>query len=84
LVCRAAVRVRQAGRRDRRPLTGSVEEIRGDLAGIAAQGMTELFVDLNFDREITGPDADPAGSLRRAEDALQAFAPRQGSPRQGP
>ncbi|MEW2359984.1 TIGR03619 family F420-dependent LLM class oxidoreductase [Spirillospora sp. NPDC029432] len=74
-VCRAAVRVRAAGRADRRPLTGSYEEIRADFDDIAAQGMTELFVDLNFDPEISGPDADPAESLRRAEEALEAFAP---------
>jgi hypothetical protein len=74
-VCRAAVRVRQAGRPDRRPLTGSPEEIRADFDDIAAQGMTELFVDLNFDPELTGPDADAGESMRRAEEALTAFAP---------
>jgi hypothetical protein len=42
---------------------------------VAAQGITELFLDLNFDPEIGSPDADPAESLRRAEEALEAFAP---------
>lgn len=74
-VCRGAVRVRPAGRADRRPLTGSHEEIRGDFAALAAQGVTELFVDLNFDPEVTGPDADPRASLDRALEALEAFAP---------
>ncbi|GLZ03413.1 LLM class F420-dependent oxidoreductase [Actinomadura sp. NBRC 104412] len=74
-VCRAAVRVRAAGRADRRPLHGSFEEVRADFADIAAQGMTELFVDLNFDPEITGPEADPRESMLRAEEALRAFAP---------
>ncbi|GAA2453432.1 TIGR03619 family F420-dependent LLM class oxidoreductase [Actinomadura vinacea] len=74
-VCRAAVRVREAARRDRRPLTGSHDEIRADFEDIAAQGVTELFVDLNFDPELTGPEADPWDSMFRAREALQAFAP---------
>ncbi|NEA22745.1 LLM class F420-dependent oxidoreductase, partial [Actinomadura bangladeshensis] len=76
--CRAAVRIRPAGASgaERRPLTGSFEEIRGDLEALAGQGVTEVFVDLNFDREITGPDADPEASMDRAMAALEAFAPR--------
>jgi alkanesulfonate monooxygenase SsuD/methylene tetrahydromethanopterin reductase-like flavin-dependent oxidoreductase (luciferase family) len=74
-VCRAAVRVRPAGRADRRLLHGSPEEIRADFDDIAAQGMTELFVDLNFDPDLTGPEADPKESMLRAEEALHAFAP---------
>jgi probable F420-dependent oxidoreductase len=75
-VCRAAVRIRPAGREGRRPLTGSAEEVRGDLEALAGQGVTEAFVDLNFDPEITGPDADPGASADRALAALDAFAPR--------
>jgi hypothetical protein len=41
------------------------------------RGVTELFVDLNFDPEIGSPDADPAASLERAEAALEALAPRR-------
>ncbi|MFA1547140.1 TIGR03619 family F420-dependent LLM class oxidoreductase [Actinomadura chokoriensis] len=74
-VCRGAVRVRPGGRADRRPLTGSAGEIRGDLETLAGQGVTETFIDLNFDPEITGPDADPRASLDRALQALDAFAP---------
>ncbi|GAA1573089.1 hypothetical protein GCM10009678_64680 [Actinomadura kijaniata] len=76
IVCRGPVRVRAAGLPDRAPLTGSVEEIRGDFARLAGQGVTELFLDLNFDPEVTGPDADPARSMERALAALEAFAPR--------
>ncbi|GAA1863937.1 TIGR03619 family F420-dependent LLM class oxidoreductase [Actinomadura bangladeshensis] len=77
-VCRAAVRIRPGGASgaERRPLTGSFEEVRGDLEALAGQGVTEVFVDLNFDREITGPDADPDASMDRAMAALDAFAPR--------
>ena len=50
-------------------------EIRGDLSELAAQGITESFVDLNFDPEIGSPDADAAASMRRAEEVLEALAP---------
>ncbi|MET8155704.1 TIGR03619 family F420-dependent LLM class oxidoreductase [Sphaerisporangium sp. NPDC005289] len=74
-VCRGVTRVRQAGQDDRAPLTGSLEEIRADVAALAATGVTELFHDLNFDPEIGDPEADPAASMRRAEEALEALAP---------
>ncbi|MEJ3744333.1 TIGR03619 family F420-dependent LLM class oxidoreductase [Actinomycetes bacterium KLBMP 9797] len=74
-VCRGAVRVRPAAGAGDRLLTGPPAKVRADFDAIAAQGITELFVDLNFDEEIGSPDADPAVSLRRAEEALDAFAP---------
>ncbi|MGW4642394.1 TIGR03619 family F420-dependent LLM class oxidoreductase [Sphaerisporangium sp. NPDC004334] len=74
-VCRGVTKVRQAGQDDRAPLTGSLEEIRADVAALAATGVTELFHDLNFDPEIGDPEADPAASMRRAEEALEALAP---------
>jgi len=58
-------------------LTGSFEEIRADLAELADQGVTEVFVDLNFDREIGSPDADPDASTRRAHEVLETLAPTQ-------
>jgi alkanesulfonate monooxygenase SsuD/methylene tetrahydromethanopterin reductase-like flavin-dependent oxidoreductase (luciferase family) len=75
LVCRAAVRVRAAGSAERAPLVGTLEQIRSDFDEIAAEGVTELFVDLNFDPEIGSPDADPAESIRRADEVLEALAP---------
>jgi probable F420-dependent oxidoreductase len=75
LVCRAAVRVRPAGSPERAPLVGTLDQIRADLDEVAGQGITELFVDLNFDPQIGSPDADPDSSTRRAEEALAAFAP---------
>jgi probable F420-dependent oxidoreductase len=74
-IARGAVRVRPAGQPDRAPLSGSFDELRGDLEMLAAQGVTEVFVDLNFDPEIGSPDTDPAASLHRAEEALEALAP---------
>ena len=74
-VCRAAVRVRPGADGERAPLVGSLEEIRGDLQSLRSQGVTEAFLDLNFDPEIGSVDADPAASLRRAEEVLEALAP---------
>jgi probable F420-dependent oxidoreductase len=74
-VCRGAVRVRPAGSPQRAPLVGTLDQIRSDFDDLAEQGITELFVDLNFDPQIGSPDADPAESLRRADEALAAFAP---------
>lgn len=71
VVCRGVVRV---GERSG-PLTGTLDQIRADLPDLAGQGVTELFVDLNFDPAIGSPDADPAESARRAEDVLTALAP---------
>lgn len=71
-VCRGVVKVR-AG--ERAPLVGSLDDIRSDLAELAAKGVTETFVDLNFDPEIGSPDADAGESMRRAEAILEALAP---------
>ena len=71
MVCRGVVV--EGGRTG--PLTGSVDQIRADLAEIAAQGIDELFVDLNFDPAFGTPAADPAATLARALDLLQALAP---------
>jgi len=75
-VCRAVVRVReQSG--DRSPLQGSLDQIRGDLETLAGTGLTEVFVDLNFDPEVGSPDADPVASMERAEAVLTALAPER-------
>jgi probable F420-dependent oxidoreductase len=72
-ICRGVVKVR-----DKREgvLSGSYDEIRADLDNLAEQGMTETFVDLNFDPEIGNVDADPKESMRRAEEVLEALAPK--------
>ncbi|WP_199443406.1 TIGR03619 family F420-dependent LLM class oxidoreductase [Umezawaea beigongshangensis] len=71
-VCRGVVRVRDD---ERAPLTGTVEQIRGDLADLAERGITELFVDLNFDPLVGSPDADPVRSAEHADEVLVSFAP---------
>ncbi len=72
LVCRGVVKVRTG---ERAPLVGSLEDIRADLSDLAGKGLTETFVDLNFDPEIGSPDADAGESMRRAEEILRALAP---------
>ncbi len=71
-VCRGVVKVRDTRQG---PLTGGYGQIRQDFADLAGQGLTELFVDLNFDPQVGGPDADPAVSMARAEEALVEFRP---------
>ncbi|RLK61562.1 putative F420-dependent oxidoreductase [Actinokineospora cianjurensis] len=73
MVCRGVVLMRPD--QGERPLTGSVEKIKDDIGGLAEQGITELFVDLNFDPAIGTPEADPAASMAHAESVLTAFAP---------
>ena len=72
-VCRGVVR---ATPRDG-PLTGTLDDVRSDLPALAAQGVTELFADLNFDPAIGSPGADPAASVRRAHEVLEALAPER-------
>ncbi len=75
-ICRGPLRVRpDGGGADRLPLTGSFDELRKDLDTIREQGVTEVFLDMNYDPEIGSPDADPDQALHRAETALDALAP---------
>ncbi len=71
-VCRGVVKVRSG---ERAPLVGSLDDIRSDLADLAGRGVTETFVDLNFDPEIGSPEVDPVVSMRRAHEVLEALAP---------
>lgn len=57
------------------PLTGSLDEVRADLPSLAGQGITETFVDLNFDPTVGHPDVAPETAMRRAREVLEALAP---------
>ena len=74
-IARVPVRPGPGGQTGRQPLSGSLEEIRADLDELAGQGLTELFIDLNWNPEVGGPDADPAAAMALAEATLEALAP---------
>jgi probable F420-dependent oxidoreductase len=58
-----------------RPLTGTLDEIAADLPELAGKGVTEVFVDLNFDPTIGNPEVDRERSMARATEVLEALAP---------
>ncbi|MDQ6876001.1 MAG: TIGR03619 family F420-dependent LLM class oxidoreductase [Actinomycetota bacterium] len=76
-VVRGVVQVGPAQAEGRRPLHGSVEQIRADLAALQDQGVTEVFLDANYDPRIVGPDAEPIAALDCAERLLLDFAPSE-------
>jgi len=77
-VIRGVVRLDEDAQDDdgnRRPLTGSADAVREDLARRRDLGATEVFLDLNFIPRVGSPDADPAGALDHAHEVLETFAP---------
>ena len=60
----------------RRPLQGTREQVLDDLAALRAQGVTEVFLDLNFSPRVGSPDVDAGAALAYADDVLEAFATR--------
>ena len=70
-VCRGVLRNAERSK----PLTGSFDEIRADLDELARAGITETFLDLNFDPSVGNPDADPVASMRWAHEVLDTLAP---------
>jgi probable F420-dependent oxidoreductase len=61
----------------RKPMVGSFEQTRADLGQLEEAGVTEVFLDLNFNPEVGSPDADPARSLELAERVMEEFSPRR-------
>ena len=68
------VAVQRRGRR--RPLEGTREQVLDDLAALRAQGVTEVFFDLNLSPRVNAPDVDAGAALEYAERVLDAFATR--------
>ncbi|GAA3384802.1 TIGR03619 family F420-dependent LLM class oxidoreductase [Cryptosporangium minutisporangium] len=56
-------------------LTGSLEQVENDLPVLEEQGITEVFVDLNFDPAVGSVDVEPGTALRHALTVLDALAP---------
>lgn len=59
----------------RRPLHGSREQVVDDLRLLRAQGVTEVFLDLNFSPRVGSPHVDAAAATAHAREVLEAFAP---------
>jgi probable F420-dependent oxidoreductase len=79
IICRGVVRagaeVMSPRTGERLLLSGSFEQIRGDVGWLASQGVTEIFYDLNWDPAIGDPAADPVAATERAAMVLEALAP---------
>lgn len=59
----------------RRPLQGTREQILDDLRRLRAEGVTEVFLDLNLSPRVGYPDADLDDALAYADQVMDAFAP---------
>jgi probable F420-dependent oxidoreductase len=77
IVCRGAVRLFDSALvdDDRRPLWGSLDQIRADVDRYRDAGLDELFFELNFDPTFGSPDADPKASMDTALHLLDVLAP---------
>lgn len=60
---------------ERHPFHGTREQVLADIVGLHAQGVTEVFVDLNFSPRVGSPDIDPNAASDEAERVLDALAP---------
>jgi len=60
---------------ERTPLHGSTDQIKYDLAALEAAGVTEVFLDLNYDPRVVADDVDPGWAQEHVETVLTALAP---------
>ena len=60
---------------ERRYFQGTVEQVNADFSKLAGQGVTEVFVDLNFSPRVGSPHVDEASALGEAERVLNALVP---------
>jgi hypothetical protein len=77
-ICRGSVRLFDDALPDddeRRPLWGSLDQIRSDVGRYRDLGLDELFFELNFDPTIGSRTADPKSSMATALHLLEALAP---------
>lgn len=58
-----------------RPFRGTPEQVLDDLAALAADGVTEVVLDLNLLSRNGSEGSDPAAALEEAERVLEALAP---------
>ncbi len=58
------------------PLQGDADQIRADIAALGEQGITEVFLDLNWDDSTVGADVSPEAARENADRVLDQLAPR--------
>jgi probable F420-dependent oxidoreductase len=77
VVARGSVRLSEDGLPDddRRPLWGSLEQVRADVARYREAGLDELFLELNFDPAVGTVDADAKAATDTALYLLEELAP---------
>ena len=61
--------------RSRQPFHGTRDQVLDELAALRRQGVTEVFVDLNFSPYVGSPDVDAGAALAYADAVLDALAP---------
>ncbi|MBV9819745.1 MAG: TIGR03619 family F420-dependent LLM class oxidoreductase [Solirubrobacterales bacterium] len=64
----------------RRPLHGTRAQVLDDIRALGAQGVTEVFLDLNLSPRVGFPDVDAGEAVEHAERVLDAFAPTRPRP----
>lgn len=74
-VVRGVVDVTDEQPADRRPLHGSADQIKDDLAMLQARGVTEVFVDLNWDPKTVSESVEAPAAMTHALQVLTALAP---------
>ena len=58
------------------PLQGNADQIRSDIEALEVQGITEVFLDLNWDADTVGADVGPGAARDNADRVLTELAPR--------
>lgn len=61
---------------ERKYFHGTVDQVNADFATLAGQGVTEIFVDLNFSPHVGSPYVAEASAMAEAERVLRALSPR--------
>ncbi len=77
IICRGVVRYGEpaSGADGRLLLSGGEARIRADLDWLEHAGVTEVFLDLNWDPMVGAPDADPVAAADRAAIVLETLRP---------
>ncbi|HEY5335473.1 MAG TPA: TIGR03619 family F420-dependent LLM class oxidoreductase [Mycobacteriales bacterium] len=60
---------------DRKPLQGDAAQIRSDLERLSGVGVTEVFLDLNYDERTAADDVDAEAGLANAMKTITTLAP---------